>query len=274
MPWVGVESSKVDVKKLREIVEGYGLVVLGEKSIEVKTSRGWLRFLILEVAGFVEGVARALASELSVTALEAGPHLVLGEVSAKLWDEAVKVVFPDGEEELIPVYRYDGFLDLKLPTDNVRGVEATIVIKGETFTLPLKFEDLLRIREMGKHFLEKVEKAAAVYGTTRIIAPEALRALRERAAKEVKVEVDYETGFVLIYDGARISTRPILSYVIELVKRGDVDKAKEILEKAPEKVKEELAEGLREEASIHRSLGDEEFAKKLEEVASAGAGGE
>ena len=170
MPWIGVEAEKVEKKKFEETILRYGLTVFGEIEVEIKTSRGWLKFTVLEVGGFVEGLARDLSKLFEVATVEAGPHLILGEPSAKIWDEAVKVVFPDGEEEVIPVFTNDGFLDVRIPNERIKGVRGSIVVSGKKYELPLTPESLVEIYTKGEELFKKVEKAASVYGISSIVS--------------------------------------------------------------------------------------------------------
>jgi len=255
LPWIGVEAGKKELKELKQIAEEMGLRVLGEREIEVKTRRGWIKFVVLEVAGFVEGAARELARMLGVIALEAGPHLVLGETSARLWNEAVLVVFPDGEEETIPILTYDGFLDLRLPTDKVKGVEGTLTIRGKPYRLPLSADDLIEIYKRGEDALKKVEKAASVYGLGKIVSSEALKALRKARRGPPKYEVDYDAGLALVHEGNTLRTIAVETLVLELAVKGFVDEAYKVYAEAPEEIKERIRRSVADEYELCKSIG-------------------
>ncbi len=268
MPWVGVEYGKKNLEEFSEIIVKMGLSVLGNIEIEVKTGRGWIKFIVLEVAGFVEGYAAELARLTQAPSLESGPHLIMGEPSAGFWEEAVKVVFPDGESEVIPVLSYDGFLDLKLPTENVRGIEGTITIGGKVFKLPLSLDDILEIYEMGKKAVEKVEKAASVYGIRRILSSEALLELSRAKRKPPKYEVDYEAGIALIKEEDKLRTTSVQALVLELAVKGFVDEAAKIYNEASPEVKEAIEEAVIEEYKVYSSIKSPKKAK-LEELAKS-----
>ncbi len=266
MPWVGL-AAEVDEDAGRSALEEVGLIVrraLG--AVEVKTTKGWVRFKLYEVEGEVEGVAASLVEALGASALESGPHLILGEVSARLWDEGAKVVFPDGHSEIVALYTYDGFLDVRMPTDNVKGLKATIRIEGKTYELPLKLEDLIEIQSRGPQAIEKVEKAVAVYGLEKVISKEVLEELKRRKA-EVRVEVDYEAGFVLMREGAKMKVVTLRDYFLELLYKGEHEQAKKVYDGAPEGVKQSLLEIIREEYNALKELGEEGRIKALLEAA-------
>ncbi len=239
----------MDVDRLRKLFEDNGLRVRSELEIEVKTSRGWIAFHVFDVTGFVEGLASYIATLYNVVALEAGKHLILGEVSAKLWDEAVKIVFPDGKSETIAIFTFDGFLDVRMPTGNVRGVKPQMVIGGKTYDLPLSLEDIVEIYGISKDYLEKIEKAASIYGLSRIISSDAIKELRNIKKKEGierKVEIDYESGYVLILEGRKIVTKNIERYVTELLEEGRVEEAYGIYENAPQELKKDITEAVKD----------------------------
>lgn len=266
MPWIGF-AEDVAEDAGREALESLGLtVVKAVGTIELKTAAGWIRFRLYEVEGSVEGVAASLARALGVPAFESGPHTILGEVSARLWDEGARVVFPDGSSEVVALYTYDGFLDVRMPTANVKGLEATILISGKAYVLPLKLSDLIEIYAKDPRALEKVEKAASVYGLEKIISKEALEELSQFMAK-IKVEVDYETGFVLVKEGPKMKVVPLREYFLELLYRGEIEQAKKILDEAPDDAKRGLLEAAREEYKTLKELGDENRAKAVLEAA-------
>ncbi len=256
MPWVGF-AAEVSEDSGKEVLESLGLIVIKAVGIvEIKTGRGWVKFRLYEVEGEVEGVAASLAKALGVPALE----------SARLWDEGARVAFPDGSSEVIALYTYDGFLDVRMPTTNVKGLKATILVGGKTYELPLNLSDLVEIYSKGQKALEKVEKAAAIYGLEKVISKEALEELSRRKA-EVRIEVDYETGFVLVKEGAKMKVVPLREYFLELLYRGDIEQARKILDDAPDVAKRGLLEAVREEYRTLKELGDEDRAKTILEVA-------
>ncbi len=266
MPWVGV-AEEVGEDRVREALASLGLEVTRVQGLlELETSRGWLKFRVYEVRGSVEGVAQVLAENLGAAAFESGPHLVLGEVSARLWDEGARVVFPDGYSEVIPLFTYDGFLDVRMPTRRVSGASATMVIGGRTYELPLRYSDLVEIYAMGEKAVEKVEKAASVYGLEKVISREALEELRRRRG-EVLVEVDYESGLVMIREGARLRVVSLAKYFVELARRSDHERLKELWEKAPEASKEQLRRALEEEYAAAKLVGDDKRVKAVREAA-------
>lgn len=264
MPWVGVAES-VSAERALELLEGLGLSVRGEVSVvEIKTSRGWVKFRVFEVEGDVEGTSLALAERTDAPALESGPHIIFGEVSAGLWDEGARVHFPDGHSEVVAIFTYDGFLDVRMPTSNVRGLKPSMVVGGRVYELPLKLSDLLEIARIEKKALEKVEKAASAYGLERVMSRGALEGLRRR---EVSAEVDYEAGFVMVREGDRARVISLREHFLNLILKGLVDKAKEVFEGAPEEVRGKLSSALREEYEVRKGLEDEKGAKLLQGAA-------
>lgn len=233
MPWIGVPEDCRRGTEVEEILKSMGFTVLKEIRIELQIEGTWQRFVVFEVLGFVEGAASILAAELECPALESGPHLVLGEVSAKIWDEAAKVVFPDGREILIPILTYDAFLDIVLPTQKVKGLEGKITIMGRTFKLPLSKEDLLEIARLGSKYLEKIEKAIAVYGSGRILSSDALAELARKhlLEEEIKYEVDFEENIAFIYRGGKLTAVTIPRLVVMLAERGRLEEVEKLLEK-------------------------------------------
>jgi len=264
LAWIGVEKNKVEIGKFKEFIERLSYKPKGELTLSIKTSRGWMDFNVIEVVAFVEGIARIIAKEFNVAGLEAGEHLIMGETSARLWDEAVRVVFPDGKEEVITILTYDGFLDIRIPNDNVKGLNATITIAGKVYELPLTLNDLSEIYSKGKEWIEKIEKAAMAYGINRVISKEAIEALRRGIKPGRKVEVDYEAGYVLIWEEGKLRTIPIPTHILELLTNDKVEDAVKIYENAPENIKKEIEDVVKEETELQRSLGRENLASKYE----------
>ncbi|MCS7105367.1 MAG: hypothetical protein NZ954_07375 [Thermofilaceae archaeon] len=265
MPWIGI-SEAADKDKVQEVLENLGIRITKAMGIiELKTSRGWLKFTLYEVDGDTGYAVRYLATYTGEPVLESGPHLVLGETSARLWDEGARVVFPDGESEVLAVFTYDGFLDVRMPSPNTRGLKATMVLGGKTYELPLKMSDLLEIYRLGQKAIEKLEKAASVYGLEKIVDKEALNELKRRSV-ETRVEVDYEGGFVLVQEGTKARVVSIRDYFVSLIYGLKYEKIKELLENAPERVKKELFLTLKEEYEECKSIGDEKTLKILSDI--------
>lgn len=263
MPWIGV-AEEVSEEDARKALQNLGLTPLRVIGVvELETSRGWLKFRVFEVTGAVEDAARVLAEDLNAPAFESGPHLVLGEVSARLWDEGAKVAFPDGSSEVIPVFTYDGFLDVRMPTRKVKGLRATIIVGGKQYELPLEIKDLLEVYGMGQKAIEKIEKAASVYGFEKVIAAAAWEELRRQRAGGISVEVDYEAGFVMVKEGTKMRVISLDKFFLDLIFKGELDKMKDLVEKAPEEVKKRMLELLREELELAEASGDERRLKAL-----------
>lgn len=247
MPWLGVSAECPRGAEAEELLKSMGYIPRRKLQLEVLVEGSWTRFSVFEVHGFVEGVARVLAEDLGCVALESGPHLVLGEVSAKIWDEAAKVVFPDGREVLIPILTYDAFLDVVLPTPKVRGLEGRITILGKTYKLPLSKEDLAEIARLGEKYLEKVERAAAAYGLSRIISESALEFLKPvKKVEELEYEVDLSENVAIVRKGGRLTIVSIPKLVVMLVEAERYGEAEDILRKCGGGVLEEVRDVLLE----------------------------
>ena len=272
MPWIGVETA--NDQKISEVSEYIEEVlnykILDKKTIQIKTKKSWKTFTVFDVVGFVEGVAKVISIKFNLVSLESGKHLVLGEPSAKLWDEAVLIVFPNGDTEMIPIFTYDGFIDVRMPNENIKGVKATIFIAGKKYELPLSLRDLIEIYQAGKHWMDKVEKAASVYGLTKILSEEALSSLKKARKEEEKIEVDYETGFIIVSKAGKISTIPIQAYILELINEDKLDKALEIYEKAPDEIKEKIEKVVIDEYEFQASLKKPGYEKLMEYAKKAG----
>jgi len=247
LPWLGVSAECPRGAEAEELLKSMGYIPRRKLQLEVLVEGSWTRFSVFEVHGFVEGVARVLAEDLGCVALESGPHLVLGEVSAKIWDEAAKVVFPDGREVLIPILTYDAFLDVVLPTPKVRGLEGRITILGKTYKLPLSKEDLAEIARLGEKYLEKVERAAAAYGLSRIISESALEFLKPvKKVEELEYEVDLSENVAIVRKGGRLTIVSIPKLVVMLVEAERYGEAEDILRKCGGGVLEEVRDVLLE----------------------------
>ncbi|MEZ0346525.1 MAG: hypothetical protein ABWK01_08255 [Infirmifilum sp.] len=236
MPWIGLESSCV-TRDLEDYLKGYGYTILRTFEIELLVKDVWRKFTVYEVVGFAEGVAEILAETFNCPAIEAGPHLILGEVSAKLWDEAVKVVMPSGESFTIPVYTYDGFLDIKMPTSKVRGLKGEIIIAGKTFSLPLTENDFHELMIMDRRIKEKIEKAISVYGVKKILSEDFLGKIKESGTGEgiksgrLMYEIDDSTKMVLcLYEG-KLTSMNLQRFAIFLVEKELFDELREFSKK-------------------------------------------
>ncbi|RLF07637.1 MAG: hypothetical protein DRJ64_02575 [Thermoprotei archaeon] len=254
MSWIGVEEGKINIELLEKYLNENGFLILNKIRISVKTSKNWIDFVVFEVSGFTEGLADVISRRFNVISLEGGKHLILGETSAKLWDEAVKIVFPNGDSEIVPIFTFDGFLDLRMPTENIRGVNPTILVSGKLYTLPLSLDDVLEIYKKGKKFFEKIEKVATIYGVDKVISREAMDILKERSKKSIKIEVDYETGYVLISNGVSLTTKTLSSYFLSLIFEDNIEEALKIYNDAPSQVKDELKNLVIEELEIQKNL--------------------
>ncbi len=271
MPWVGIETRKMEKNKFLDFLLSIGFKPIGSMEIEVKTSEGWIKFFVAEVLGFVGGIAKKLAFKFQVAGLEGGRHLILGETSAKLWNECVKIVFQNGKEEVVPVYIYDGFLGLKLPTDKVKGLEGYLTIEDRKFNVPLTREDLKEIYSMGEKAAQKLDKVISAYSYSEILSNEAFKAmLRIDELKEeiTQVEIDYDAGYVIYMSNETIYTKRLYEYVLDLVFKGKKEKAKEIFSKAPEKIKKETLKEIGRELKIYEKIKLEEKVKKIKDFLS------
>ncbi|PLJ77272.1 hypothetical protein [Infirmifilum sp. SLHALR2] len=224
LPWIGLGADCIKEEEFENYLTNYGYSFSKKFEIEVLVESSWTRFKVYEVLGFVEGVADILAEAFRCPALESGPHLVLGEVSAKLWDEAVKVVFPNGETHVIPVYTYDGFLDIRMPTSKVKGLKGQMIVGGKVFDLPITEEDFQRIVLLDKRVREKLEKAIAIYGVEKILEKKLLDKLREektRGIKEQKItyEIDPESGIVLCIIDGKLTSMSLARFAVLLAQR-------------------------------------------------------
>jgi len=266
MGFIGVEKNKVKLDEILRFLEENKLIVVGEpKEIELKTKDGWKNFVLIEVFGFLEGVARVLAKKFSITCFEWGEHTRLGETSAKLWYEAVKIYYPDLSYESVSVLICDSFLDVKVPTDDVRELEGAITILGEKFRIPLKISDVERIVKLGDQAVKKLEKVINAYGLSKILSPGATLALRDflKEREREKIEIDYQTGFVIKFYKGKLSTTPLQVYLSSLVKDNKVEEALEIWKEMPKTLKTKYFEELESEAKYMEMIGRTSDAEKI-----------
>jgi hypothetical protein len=246
VPWIGLRKGCVEEKDIEKYLMENGIHYVRKIELEVQVGDEWVPFLVFEVLGMIEGFAEEMSHTFNCPSLESGPHLVLGEISAKLWDEGAKIIFPDGSQRIIPIYTFDAFLDVRMPTNKVKGLKGQIIIAGNIFDLPLTLEDLAKIEKMGKKYIEKVEKAASVYGVTKILSSEVREKLLEKEKKEIKYEVDYDAGLALVMIGNKLQTVTIPRLVILLAEEKMYEQIKEVYSSAPEPLKKKLKESLLE----------------------------
>ncbi|HDI75233.1 MAG: hypothetical protein DRJ52_00770 [Thermoprotei archaeon] len=251
-----IKDDQVDENKLIQELGKVGLVVSSRREIKLKTCKNWKNAVIFEILGPTEGLAKFFASKYNVPFFE-GP-VILGEVSAKLWSEAVRIHYPSGESELIELFVCDSFLDVKIPTANVEGLSGHMVIGAKRYSLPLSKEDLREIASLGGA-LDKVVRAAEIYGS-KVVDISLLR----KAEEEVKEGVDYEAGYVIIMKGNRISTVPLDEYYTYIIRTGLLDKACRIFKEAPDYWKTKLKSIIEEE--IKRLKEIKHDTKDLEEL--------
>ncbi|ABL77666.1 hypothetical protein [Thermofilum pendens] len=270
MPWIGIGKKCLEnEQEVAKYLEDSGVQVLKKFELEIEVDGEWIPFLVFEVLGFVEGLSEDLSRNFQCPTLESGPHLVLGEVSAKLWDEAVKVVFPDGGSRIIPVFTFDAFLDIRVPTKKVKGLKGQLILAGRVFELPLSKDDLLFIAKLDKKYLEKIEKAVAVYGLDKILSKEAQAELAGKPSKKsLSYEVDYESGMALVMLENKIQTIGIPRLAVLLAEEEMYRDIREIYGKISEELKEKMKEALLDYYEFRklsgRSLKDlEELLKEL-----------
>lgn len=272
MPWIGVEAGKIDWRNFRKYLKNLECRIVGRKfSFMLRIDDDWIEFDAVEVSGFIEGLAETIAMDLKVRAVEAGRHLILGEPSAKIWDEAVKIAYPDGKTKVIPIFTYDGFLSLKAPTRNVRGLKGYLTHMGVEYPLPLNPKNLRQLLEAGGE--KTLEAAMATYGTERILSEKA----REKyyklimEARKPKVEVDYTSGFVFIATQGQIITKPIDRYIESIAEMGGKDEVKQalkILENAPENLQKQIISKLEKLHEEHREKERKFLAKNVKSFLS------
>ncbi len=273
MPWLGIKTGCAAEEEFERYLKEYGYSFMKKFEIEVLVGSSWEKFKVYDVLGFVEGTAEILAEAFNCPALESGPHLVLGEVSAKLWDEAVKIVLPDGKFYIVPVYTYDGFLDIRMPTSKVRGLKGQIIVGGRVFELPLSEEDFKQIMLLDKRLLEKLEKAIAIYGYEKVIDRKLLEKLKEEKTgrgreQAITYEIDWDAGTVLCIVDGKLTSMNLTRFAILLAQRelyGELEKFVSMLD--PDKRKE-IKEALEEFFNIFKGSlkSPEELKKILEKI--------
>ncbi|MGC9067713.1 MAG: hypothetical protein ACP5IZ_01845 [Thermoprotei archaeon] len=175
MPLIGIEHGKADLDTLASVLDKMGLTPMEYMELEIKTKKGWIKFIVADVLGFTDGVASKLSTRFNCIAFESGSHLRFGEPSAGIWEDAVKVVFPDGDSEIIRIILNDNFLNLKLASEYVKGLKSYFYVKGVTFELPLSRESLHQIYLMGGEAIDKLHRAVSAYGYLRILSEDALK---------------------------------------------------------------------------------------------------
>ena len=258
MPYIGLEK-RIPSEKFIEVLKQLGLKVLKVDEITINTRRkGWIEFNRAEVEGDVKDVAVLLSSSLSAVAFEWGEHTVLGEVSAKLWHEGIRVCFPEGDEELVVAVIHDSFLDVRIPTERVKGIEGRVYLAGRSYTLPLSLRDLMIIINVHRNSIKKIEKLIEVYGKERVLTKETieyLESIKKRKEKE-RIEIDYNSGYVISMDSeGKIKTIPLMSFILNILEMEDLERAISIIRSAPEDRRKEILGQLKEEMEIARALG-------------------
>lgn len=271
MGYIGVKKDCANDNEVISYLRENGLRCGSRIKLELRTRMGWIEFIGFEVLGFVEGLASVLANRFQCPAFEWGEHTILGEVSAKIWNEAVKVVYPDGSSEIIEVLIHDGFLDLDLPTEKVRGLTGRIIIHGLEFKIPLEPDDIERILLIGRRGIEKIEKAINVYGYSRLLSPGALSKLLSLSLEEERKEIDWELGYVIIMRGKKITTKSIKEYISLLINTEKEEEILDIYDQAPQEYKEQIVSMINEAIKVYSEIGEKkkvEFAEKiLEKIA-------
>jgi len=267
--YIGIEKEGIDLEELKGFLRKQGFRVGECDEVELKTKLGWKKFVRVEVLGFVEGIAPLLVRKYGKIAFEWGEHTILGEVSAKLWYEAARVCYPNGETETITTMICDSFLDAKIPSENIRGTKGSVVIGGLRLSIPITIKELEKVARVGKEHLKKLERLIEVYGLNKILSEEALILLKKvskeasKRAAEEKVEIDYEAGFVIKMHGGKILTIPLQQYLASLIVEGRVEQARTIVENAPKELARSLIEDLKNEAQYLKALNKEDEAKKI-----------
>lgn len=264
MGYLGIEAGKADLREVIKFLKDCGLRVGKTRQVDIKVRDAWVKFVVIEVFGFIEGLGRELSRRYNCKGLEWGGHTILGEVSAKLWHEAVKIYFPGGGSEVIPIMICDEFLSIRIPTDRVKGIKGSISLGGEVFELPLSLRDLSKVLLKGGKVAEVLKKAVEIYGKERVFSKEALEwLLTHKVVKEVREEIDFETGYVVRVEGRKIITIPLLNFILNLIKEGKVEKALEFYSKAPNEWKEKIVREVNAEKEYARALSEEEYLRAL-----------
>ena len=267
MGYLGLEKGKVTTEELTEELKTLGLVILKIDEISLRTSfKGWVNFIRVEVIGFIEGVGKLLAMKHNALAFEWGDHTILGEISAKLWYEGAKIFYPSGKYENIPVVTFDGFLNIRIPSENIKGINGTIVIGQKKFKLPLTLDDLFLLLKFKKEAIRAIERAIEAYGKKKILSEEAIEFLESLKKKEkrMKMEIDYEAGYIVFMNGeGKISTVPLFDYLLGLIINDKLDNAVNIIKKAPKNIKNSLFNELKNEIEYLKVLKREKDAKKI-----------
>ncbi|RLE60647.1 MAG: hypothetical protein DRN53_06030, partial [Thermoprotei archaeon] len=271
-PYVGLEKN-IPADKFIDLLKKLGLKVLRIDEVSVETRKyGWLEFNRAEVEGDIKDLASILSSTFSAAAFEWGEHTILGEISAKLWHEGVKICFPEGDEELVVVMIHDSFLDVRIPTERVKGISGKVYIAGRSYTLPLSLSDLIVIVNMDSRSIKKLEKLIEVYGKEKVLAKETieyLELIKKRKERVERMEIDYNSGYVISMDSeGRIKTLPLIDFLIGLIESEETERVLNIIKSAPGEKRDEIIKQLEEEMEIARALGKEKTFKLLMETLS------
>lgn len=253
MSIIGISSESLSVEEFIKYVENLGYTIVSEPYIlKIKTKIGWIEFKVIDVMNPTNGIGKTLAHKYNSPSLE-GP-IIHGEVSAGLWEEAVRIFYPNSEYEDVAIMIHDNFINIKIPTKNVDGLHGEILIHGRSFKLPLNTEDLEVITNLGNEALKTLERAILAYGLKSMISSETLsECIKKNEFKSE--EIDFNSGFVVIKEDNGVSVVSIVDYVVKLVIDGYVDKAYNVYERLNEDRKREIVEILKDELVIYEKTG-------------------
>lgn len=254
-----IQEKELDENKIVEELNKLGINIITKKAIKIRTKKGWQDAIYYEVLGSSEGLAEFFSSKFNAPFFE-GP-IVLGEVSAKLWSEAIRIHYPSGEKEVVEIFICDSFLDAKIPTANVEGLSGYITVGSRRYSLPLSKEAIKEINSLGEAALDKIVKATEIYGN-KVLDVSLLRELEE---EEVREGVDYEVGYVIIMKRNKITTVPLEEYFLSLLLKDELDKAKKIYKEAPNEWKNRLKKILENEINRLKES-NKDKAEKLKKI--------
>lgn len=250
---IGISSESLNVREFIKNIENLGYTIISEPYIlKIRTKMGWIEFKVVDVMSSANGIGKTLAHKYNSPSLE-GP-IIHGEVSAGLWEEAVRIFYPNSEYEDVAIMIHDSFINIKIPTKNVDGLHGEIFIHGRSFKLPLNTEDLEVIAALGNEALKTLERAILAYGLKSMISSKTLSEYIKKNEFRAE-EIDFNSGFAVVKENNGVSVVPIVDYVIKLVIDGYVDKAYNVYVKLNEDRKREVIEILKDELVIHEKTG-------------------
>ncbi len=253
MSKIGISSKSLSIEEFIRDIENLGYTVIGNPhNLKIKTKAGWVEFKIIDVIGFTDGIGKVLAYKYSSPVLE-GP-IIHGEVSAGIWEETVRIFYPDGRYEDVAIMIHDSFINAKIPTKNVDCLYGEIFIYGRSFKLPLNAEDLEMIATLGDEALEMLDKAISAYGLENLISDKALSERIKKDKLEVE-ELDFNSGFAMVKRNSDFFIISIVDYVVKLIIDGNTDKAYNIYEKLNESRREEIIKILKDELTMYGKTG-------------------